>query len=327
MSAASTKQKRVAADAPNVLVPIDFSADSQRALDYAELLLKFHGGTLHLVHVHELDYSYAAPAVAAMPPLVSLDEIERHYRDRLRKLAAKYAAQGKAHTHVKVGRAFDQICQLAEEINAEMIVIATHGRTGWKRMVLGSTAERVVQHSPCPVLVVREYARDPAELAPPAKEAKARGMKILVPVDFSECAQAGLDFAIAFARTWQAELILVHAVHVQPIITPEHMAAYERTPPLGVVERAARMAMRKLVRRVDFGEVAYKTAIQVGHPAQQICQVAEDYGVDLIISSTHGHSGFTHVLIGSVAEHVVRHAYCPVLVVPARGKTDRKMRR
>ena len=311
--AASQKTDRGGVKAPVLLVPIDFSPDSERALDYASLLLKFLGGTLHLVHVHDLDFSYAAPGVAAMPPLVSNDEIARHYRGRLRTLAAKFGAKGEVHTHVKVGRAFDQICQLAGTIGAEIIVIATHGRTGLKRMFLGSTAERVVQHAPCAVLVVRAHAPKGA------KETAARRMKILVPLDFSKCAQIGLEYAIDFAGKWKADLILLHSVQVQPIITPEHVAAYERTPSLGVIERAARAQMRRVTSKTDFGDVAHKTTIAVGHPAQQICQYAEDHGADLIITATHGHTGFAHVLIGSVAEHVVRHALCPVLVVPARA--------
>jgi nucleotide-binding universal stress UspA family protein len=73
-----------------------------------------------------------------------------------------------------------------------------------------------------------------------------------------------------------------------------------------------------LLRGVDFKGVSYSTLIQVGNPAQQICQYAEDRGYDLIINATYGYTGLAHVLIGSVAEHVVRHAHCPVLVVPTR---------
>lgn len=306
---------------PVILAPTDFSKESLRALDYASLLLKSFGGTLHLVHVHDMDSTYAIPPVVSMPPVLSPGETDRLYQGRLRKLAAKYSAQREVHTHVRVGRAFDQICCLADEIAAQFIVISTHGHTGLKRLFLGSTAEQVVRHALCPVLVVREHERDFADLAPrrPGQVTK-RQMKILVPIDFSECAQEGLSYAIAFARPWSAKLILLHTVQVQPIIAPEHLAAYERMPSLESLESAAKAEMQRLTSSTDFGDVQYETAVQVGDPAQQICQYADDRGIDLIITPTHGRTGFAHVLIGSVAEHVVRYAQCPVLVVPTRKK-------
>jgi len=87
------------------------------------------------------------------------------------------------------------------------------------------------------------------------------------------------------------------------------------------------LKMRKLAAKIDFGGVPHRTEIQVGRPAEQICQYADDRGIDLIIASTHGHTGWAHVLIGSVAEHVVRYAHCPVLVVPhGKGPATRRGR-
>lgn len=296
-----------------ILAPTDFSPESLRALEYSSLLLKIFRGSLHLVHVHEIDYAYAVPSIMTASPIISVDEIERHYQAKLKKIAARYAP---AKAHVKVGRAFDQICQLADQIDARLIVISTHGRTGLKRMFLGSTAERVVQHAHRPVLVVREPERDFAEL----QRANDRKMKILVPVDFSECSRHALSYALSFARPWNAEIVLLHTVHILPLIPPERYASFDHTPSLGAIERAAKRQMRKLVSKTDFGGVPHQTDIQVGRPAEQICQYAADRGIDLIIASTRGNTGLAHVLIGSVAEHVVRYAHCPVLVVPpAKG--------
>lgn len=314
MAQPSSKSASNKSAAPLILAPIDFSPESLRTLDYASLLRRSFGGTLHILHVHDVDFSYAIPSVLLLPPVISVDSINRHYQTQLKKLAAAHSAQ----SHVKVGRAFDQICRMAEELGAQLIVISTHGRTGWRRLLLGSTAERVVRHAPCPVMVVRERERDFAAFAQARNARTSAGrMKILVPVDFSASAREGLRYALFFARAWKAELTLLHAVQVQPVIAPEHFAAYERTPSLSSIERSARTQMRSLLRGLDFGGVPYTTVIQVGNPAQQICQYAEDRGSDLIITSTHGHTGLAHVLIGSVAEHVVRQAHCPVLVVPA----------
>lgn len=305
-----------------ILAPTDFSPESMRALEYASLLLKLFRGTLHLVYVHETDYAYAVPAILTPPPVISVDGIERYYQAKLKKLATRYSpADAAAETHVKMGRAFDQICKLADQIEARLIVISTHGRTGLKRMFLGSTAERLVQHARCPVFVVRERERDFADLQQSTdKKATSRKMKMLVPVDFSECSRQGLSYALSFARPWNAEIILLHTIQIQPFIEPSHYAAYDQTPSLAAIERAAKGQMLKLVRKTEFGGVPYKTDIQIGRPAEQICQSAEDREIDLIVVSTHGHTGLEHVLIGSVAEHVVRYAHCPVLVVPRATK-------
>ena len=94
-----------------------------------------------------------------------------------------------------------------------------------------------------------------------------------------------------------------------------------------MIERAAKLQMRRFIREIDFHRVPCETAIGIGRPAYEICQAAEDTGADLIITSTHGLTGFAHVLVGSVAEHVVRHAHCSVMVVPTRdceGAEDRR---
>jgi nucleotide-binding universal stress UspA family protein len=88
---------------------------------------------------------------------------------------------------------------------------------------------------------------------------------------------------------------------------------------LQCAETSAREQMHDLIETTDWDGLEVETCVQVGHPGQQICDRAKDSGVDLIVTSTHGTTGFKHLLLGSVAEYVVRHAHCPVLVVPARS--------
>lgn len=170
-----------------VLVPTDFSEQSLTALEYAAALLRRFAGTLHLVHVAEPDYSYAVPALLTLPPSVPTTATERHNRVALKKLAKKYSA-ATPPLHMPTGRAFDQICKVASEITADLIVISTHGYGGVKHLLLGSTAERVVRHSPCPVLVVRAQKQEGAEPIAKIPKQEPRIARILVPIDFSACA-------------------------------------------------------------------------------------------------------------------------------------------
>jgi nucleotide-binding universal stress UspA family protein len=312
-----------------LLVPTDFSEESRKALSYARALLNYFPGTVHLVYVHDVDFSYAVPALINSSPMIATEEVERGYRKDLEKLAKQFDLTGsKLERHVRTGRAYREISDLASKVGAQLIVIATHGRTGLRRLMLGSTAERVVRHAPCPVLVVREREREFLDLGKDKKAAQAvlHISKILVPLDFSDSSREGLLYAISFAKRFGASLILLHAIQVQPFIPAAGDAVHERMPAPGVIERAARLRSRKFLKEVDFGGVNYEMEIQAGAPAHEICRFAENAKVELIITSTHGQTGLAHALIGSTAEHVVRYAHSPVLVVPTTDASAQRRR-
>jgi nucleotide-binding universal stress UspA family protein len=131
--------------------------------------------------------------------------------------------------------------------------------------------------------------------------------KILVPVDFSECSSKALQYAIAFARQFGAELVLLHVVHPYPPM-----------PEMGPVDAEsmvdAHEQMESFQKTVG-SVVPCKTMVRTGSGHGEIIAMAKELGVDLIVISTHGRTGLEHVLLGSTAEKVVRHAGCPVLVV------------
>jgi nucleotide-binding universal stress UspA family protein len=183
-----------------------------------------------------------------------------------------------------------------------------------KHVFLGSTAERIVQHSSCPVLVTRGSALHPNN-AP-----RFRIKKVLVPVDFSNCSREGVRYAIAFANEFGAKIILLHATYLGYVYSCDGTAIYDIAGLQKAARKAAERKMHELVQSVNFGAVKFETAFTDGSPVIDICAFAKDHDVDLIITSTHGTTGFTHVLMGSVAEQVVRHAPCSVLVVPSHAR-------
>jgi nucleotide-binding universal stress UspA family protein len=144
---------------------------------------------------------------------------------------------------------------------------------------------------------------------------------ILVPVDFSDCSREGLRYAIGFANEFGARIILLHATYLGYIYSSEGTAIYDVRALQEAARKSAERQMRKLVRTVKFGRAKFKTILTDSSPVLDICSFAKDHDVDLIITSTHGWTGFTHALIGSVAERVVRHAPCSVLVVPSHPQT------
>lgn len=298
-----------------ILVPVDFSKMSDDSIEIGKHLAHCNGATVHLAHAYHLEYP--AGFMAPMPPLMpfSLATCEEDAEKKLaHQLTALAETHGLARTncHLLCGApAFDEICRLAKELPADLIVMPTHGRTGLKHVFLGSTAERVVQHSTCPVFVMRRNKRRRSKTAPGSINT------ILVPVDFSKCSVRGLQYAIAFADRFAAKLILVHAVQTGYPYTADGYAMYDFSVITKALRKDAEREMQRLVRRTKFGQVHFETTIVTGQPASATCELARRRGVDLIIASTHGWTGIKHMLLGSTAEQIARYAPCSVLIAPS----------
>jgi nucleotide-binding universal stress UspA family protein len=243
-------------------------------------------------------------------------EWNQRFMKRLEALALKYRTNGKVSAlEPRNGITYEEICAAARELKADLIVLATHGYTGYKRMFLGSTAERVVQHSPCPVLVVRHHVHrwnGPGDLRTLTGFKLA---KILVPTDFSECSQTAFDYALQLAREFGAELRLVHVINPRAFPFGDKHTALDPGEHLQKMENAAQKRMHSMGART---KGRYSVRLIHGSPAIEVCHAANE-DADLIVISTHGRTGLEHLLIGSVAEHVVRYAHCPVLVIPFRS--------
>jgi nucleotide-binding universal stress UspA family protein len=299
----------------NIVVPIDFSKMSVQAIQIAKQLARRFGASIHLAHVRQ--FNYAADFTAPVPPMVPFaftpyeHDAARSALKELEKVASECGVSSASCDVLSGAPPFDEICRLGQTIPADLIVMPTHGRTGLKHVFLGSTAERIVQHSSCPVLVTRGNS------AQSKNGSRFRIKTILVPVDFSSCSREGVGYAIAFANEFGAQIILVHATYLGYVYSSEGTAIYDIPGLQKAARKTAERKMRELVRSVNFGAVKYQTAFTDGSPVIDICAFAKDHDVDLIITSTHGFTGFTHVLIGSIAEQVVRHAPCSVLVVPS----------
>jgi nucleotide-binding universal stress UspA family protein len=303
------KQSRGTLQIRKVLVPVDFSAPSLGALEFALPLVKQFGADLHLVHVFTTDHPFTG--LVGMPFVLPEFEISRSVHEQLKDVAQKFSSDLRPENlHVLKGRAFEEICRLGSDTDIDLIVIATRGNTGVKHLALGSTAERVVRYSSCPVLVT--HGGKPSG-------AVTGFHKILVPVDFSECSMQGLAYAKVFAKQFKSKITLLNSVHFQYYVASDECSRYDLPRFMQQAYVVARDQMRDLFEKTHWDGVEVETSLQTGHPGQQICEHARDSDTDLIVTSTHGSTGFTHLLLGSVAEYVVRHAHCPVLVVPARS--------
>lgn len=150
-----------------ILVPTDFSESSHQALSHALGLAGQFGSNVLLVHVIEPVHPYPINGLTYTPGDLQADSLYERRDEANRTLtrlrdAAVVTGNTPVQTSLRVGRAYDEIVHAARESEADLIVIATHGYTGLKHILLGSTAERVVRHAPCPVLVLRSHEEPPA---------------------------------------------------------------------------------------------------------------------------------------------------------------------
>ncbi len=297
-----------------ILVPIDFSRPSLKAIPYALSISRQFGADLHLLHV--TDVTQQPPPSLLTLPVVPQTEWNRRFMKRLQRLVLKYRTDANvAALEPRIGITYEEICAAARELKADLIVLATHGYTGYKRVFLGSTAERVVQHSPCPVLVVRHHLNRWNEAGDLRSRTGFELTKILVPIDFSKYSKTAFKYGLQLTRDFDAELRLVHVINPHAYPFGDKYAALDPAELMRETEDAAQKKMRSMAARA---KARYSVQVIHGSPAVQICNAANE-DVDLIVTCTHGRTGPVHLLIGSVAEHVVRYARCPVLVIPARS--------
>ena len=300
-----------------ILVPLDFSRTAMQALDYATALAKQLNAQIHLMHVQMPDEACVVPGAGHLMRECAGSVTFVH--EKLAEIQAEQRPRfWPENCHVRTGHAYEEICNLARELKIDLIVLASRGNTGLKRIVLGSTAERVVRFSPCPVLVVRQRKRKgTVDLGLVTSGEKLRVGKILAPVDFSQCSMAGAMYAAFLSKIFGAKLCLFHAVQLPAPMVVDGLSA-NLSSMHGLDLKNARLDMEAFSKLDFLRDTKCAVEVRTGYPVDRICGETKEGDVDLVVISTHGRSGFNRVLLGSVAEHVVRYAECPVLVVPSR---------
>ncbi len=291
--------------AATILVPVDFSEISDAGVAWAASLAREHGSRLVLVHALTLDWVVAESLELSADLQRKLEELAR---ERLEALQAKLAADGlEASWRLDLGQPSSVILRAAAETSADLIVHGTRGLSGLRHLLLGSTAERVLQRATCPVLSVH----------PADKERHRPIRRLLLATDFSPEAGAALDAALELFGPLGAgdQLFLLHAFHVPVEFTA--VGPYGVYPlPSTFYQSATRQARARLddeVAALRGRGLAVEGILRESEPAPAILEEAEAHEVDAIVMGTHGRTGLSHLLMGSTAERVVQHADCPVL--------------
>lgn len=300
-----------------ILVPVDFSRASIQALKYTIPLAQEFGATIHLVHVQPADELTAIEKAGGL--MLSYADSIALMQDRLSEALPEPGRFWPDNCHVVSGKPYEEICKLAGRIEADLIVLPTRGLGRLKHVFLGSTAERVIRYAPCPVLIPRGASFNSITWNGSSAGARFTLRKILVPADFSDCSLAGVRYAARLAQRTGAALRLLHVVFPHTEMLTVDRASGDLTTVAHAAKLTARAGMKKLMAARFLQGVRVEIMIRTGAAIDEICRESGRPEIDLIVTSTHGYSGFKRAMIGSVAEHVVRYAECPVLTVPSRG--------
>ena len=303
----------------SILVPLDGSSLAEQAIPIAQALAERARCKLKLLMVHDR-VVWMTPGPDYTKLELAMQKADREYlksvtarvRERLGRSVSSAVLQGLP--------VVETLARYTRELGADLVVMTTHGRGGLQRAWLGSVTDQLIRSAEVPVLVVR-----PGE-AGAAPHAWNPG-EILVALDGSSLAEAALEPAVEVARLWDAELSLVQVV--QPIV-PSH--GPHLTFPLGYSDQVTAMRrdsaqdyIRDIAERVrESGVRASGVAVIGSAVPETLIELAEPERVGLIVLATHGLGGVRRMVLGSVADKVVRGANVPVLVVRPTGRRARR---
>lgn len=285
-----------------IVVGTDFSDEATAALNAGFSWASRLGAELVLVSVNDSAGIH--------------DELTRErdasVRRAIEQLAAGITERGVPTSWFVVeGRADTRLPAVSDELGAGLLVLGTHGHTGFRRLLLGSVAERAVRLARSAVMVVR-----------PGAVERATSQRILVPTDFSHQADAGVELALDLAPT-DAIVRMLHCWQ-EPALASAEFTSGQALVPLGEQQREA--VIREGTRLV---ERYRRPGIELSFRHRQqpatlgILTELEDESYDLVVMASHGRTGVKRWLLGSIAEYTVRHAPCSVVVAPKPQESPR----
>jgi len=288
-----------------ILVPIDFSDLSLKALEAAETMARLFEGKITPLHAYIPITEMEGPYSIGLGPSAHEDyeEIEKTLTERLNSVAKEHVDgellnEGK----IAVGNPAYSIVEASKEY--DMIVMSTHGRTGFTRFILGSVAEKVLRLAHVPVLVVEEESK-----TAPIK-------RMLVTTDFSENSAAAFPYARDIAKASGARIDLVHIISYEQFEDEEASDSF-------VSLRKKRL---ELLAKEHFHDISEQLNLEVvvssDTPHEAIFKRAKEISYNLLVMATVGRTGIDYLMMGSTTANVVRHVNTAVLSVNPKREED-----
>jgi nucleotide-binding universal stress UspA family protein len=297
---------------PRILCPVDFSEFSQRALDSAFAVAQCYESTVTALHVvtpmpiatpgaYYFGSEMSQPLVLPQTDrAVVMARVEQFVQaERPPGIPVNILVEESPHIH-------REILVQAARLKAGLVVMGTHGRSGFERLFLGSTADKVLRTADCPVMTVPRRAPDVMPVGP------VPFARILCAVDFSPESKVALTYAVSLATESKAQLFVFHVIEVFP-----HF--HELTPPMALDVDAwmddARRRLREVIPQASRSQCTIREVVTSGKPYREILSAATNDNSDLIVMGVRGRGATDRLFFGSTASHVVREAHCPVLTL------------
>ncbi|MDP1571007.1 MAG: universal stress protein [Vicinamibacterales bacterium] len=302
-----------------ILCPIDFSDYSRRALDHAVAIARWYGSTITVLHVCSTTPVAAYAPGAPTPGVGSIVLTEADRRELLaemtRFIEAESAPGIPVEAMIREGAAAAEILSQATDLKADLLVMGTHGRSGFERLLLGSITEKVLRKASCPVLTVPRRHPDAVPAAPVLFK------EILCAVDFSAPSMQALTYAMSLAQEADARLTVVHVMTSGLDDTPELYDTMISDSRLSLAdyrqrhEDSARERLRQAIPEAVGSYCRVETMMIRGKPGPAILRIAGERQTDVIVIGIQGRGAADLMFLGSTTHHVVRAASCPVLTL------------
>jgi nucleotide-binding universal stress UspA family protein len=291
-----------------ILCPVDFSDSSIRALAHAEALARWYEAQLTVLHVVPTFEPIQVQAELGVPVQIVNPMPREEVVRQMRPFLERAGVSSEAQLIAEAGDPRTTIVDQALTTRADLIVIGTHGRRGFTRLLLGSVAETVLHEAPCPVMTVSPHTEAAASDVVTFK-------RILCPIDFSPSALLALGFALDLARQAGGLVTLLHVVEWLAEEEPRTSAHFNVPEVRGYMVDDARQRLRSLVAEESRVWCEIDDVIVSGRAHREILRAAEARAADLIVMGSQGRGGVGLALFGSTTQQVVRSAACPVLTV------------
>jgi nucleotide-binding universal stress UspA family protein len=278
------------------MVPVDFSETSKKAVNYGLSLALEFDATLILVHIVPYDVKAYEGAKIQL-----LELIPRECRERLN-----------FEIVVKAGSVRPEILEVVDGRDVDLVVMGTHGRPYFERLLLGSVTERMLRKVNVPILTVSHL--DPErEIHNPGPVPLQR---ILYATDLADGSETGLEFSIRLARGLDARLTVAHVIHANDALLYGFESAPDLTDYVSEVRARAEERLCRMVALQSNGCVPITTVLADGIPYEEINRLSDECGADLIVINLQGKGRLERALLGTTAERVIRTAAVPVLSLP-----------